>query len=418
MKTRYCAPLMVVLSLWLIAAAACGGGGGRDADVAVALTQTAAALAQVPTATAVPTVAPSPTPVPPSPTPAPPSATPLPPPSPTPAPPTAADRFATAGLTEKEVGDCLQALQAAVAQDNRGQVADLVAFPLDVTLNGAKVTLGSKEQFVADYSQIINPQVKAAILGQTVAGLFVNWQGVMIGDGEVWLGGVGNGPPFQVRVIAINNGAPPPAAGGPAPVRLSFEPGGTSVSVEGKIEAGGVNDYVINAMAGQTMMVSLDSLNRDVFLTIYGVQDGQPLVRSALGQTMWTGTLPGTQDYMVKAVSEGAAATTYWLQVVIPARIKFAPGATSALVQGNVTGGSIVRYLLRAMAGQTMTVTVTSPRQDVLLTIWGLEDGQPLVRSVSGATSWTGVLPATQDYVIDAVSVGDSTTYTVETTVK
>jgi hypothetical protein len=187
--------------------------------------------------------------------------------------------------------------------------------------------------------------------------------------------------------------------------------------VEGSIAAGGIADYVINAMAGQTMMVSLDSPNMNVFLTIYGVEDGRPLVRSMMGQTMWTGTLPGTQDYIIEAVSEGEA-TNYSLQVVIPARIKFAPGATSASVQGRVSGGAIVRYLLRAMAGQTMTVVITSPHQDVLLTIWGLTDGQPLVRSVSGATSWTGVLPATQDYVIDAVSVGGNTTYTLETRVK
>jgi hypothetical protein len=322
-----------------------------------------------------------------------------------------------AGLTEKEASDFLAALQAAVAEENRGQVADLVDFPLDVNTGGARTTVGTKQQFIDSYAQIIDPQVKAAILAQTADGLFANWQGVMIGRGEVWFGGVGSAPPYQVRIIAINNETAPPSAGRTEPVRLRFEPGGTSASVEGSIEAGGINDYVINAMAGQTMMVSLDSPNRDVFLTIYGVQDGQPLVRSAMGQTMWTGTLPGTQDYSIKAVSVGQA-TAYSLQVVIPARIKFAPGATSASVQGTVSGGAIVRYLLRAMAGQTMTVVITSPHQDVLLTIWGLTDGQPLVRSVSGATSWTGVLPATQDYVIDAVSVGGNTTYTVETTVK
>jgi hypothetical protein len=411
MKNRSCATLLVTLSLWLAATVACGVG-NPNATVAVAR--------------------PSPQPSPdigrgsPTPSPQPPLRAALPSPdigrgSPTAAP--AADRFAVAGLTEKEASDFLAALQAAVAQDNRGQVADMVAFPLDVNVSGARVTVPSKQEFIDSYTEIIDPQVKAAILAQTADGLFVNYQGVMIGRGEVWFGAVGSAPSYQVKIIAINNGMLLPPAGEatpaptPTPVRLSFEPGGTSASVEGTIPAGGTIDYVINAMAGQMMMIDIMSPNMDVSLTVYGAQDETTLIHATSGDVNSNVVLPATQDYILEVVSKGQT-TNYSLQVVIPARIKFAPGATSATVQGTISGGAIVRYLLRAMAGQTMTVVITSPHQDVLLTIWGLTDGQPLVRSVSGATSWTGVLPATQDYVIDAVSVGGNTTYTLETTVK
>jgi hypothetical protein len=370
-----------------------------------------------------PTSAPLPTATPVPPSAQPPLGTPTPPlPTPTPVPPRAtpapaADRFAVAGLTEKEASDFLAALQAAVAQENRGQVADLVAFPLAVNGGVAQVTISSKQEFIDSYAQIITPDVKAAILAQTVDGLFVNWQGVMIGSGEVWFGGVGSAPPYQVRIIAVNNEMAPPSAGRPELVRLSFEPGGTSASVEGNIQAGGTIDYVINAMAGQMMMVSIMSPAMDVSLSVYGAQDKKPLIGLTSGDVNSSVILPTTQDYIIEVMSQGQA-SNFSLQVVIPARITFAPGATSATVQGTIVGGAINRYLLRAMAGQTMTVVITSPHQDVLLTMWGLTDGQPLVRSVSGATSWTGVLPATQDYVIDAVSVGGNTTYTLETTVK
>ena len=40
-------------------------------------------------------------------------------------------------------------------------------------------------------------------------------------------------------------------------------------------------------------------------LTIYGIQDGQPLIRSVTGATTFKGTLPGTQDYMIEAVGIG-----------------------------------------------------------------------------------------------------------------
>jgi hypothetical protein len=65
-----------------------------------------------------------------------------------------------------------------------------------------------------------------------------------------------------------------------------------------------------------------------------------------------------------------------------------------------------------------MTATIQSPRNDVLLEINGLEDGQPLVRITLGATTWTGVLPGTQDYSIKAVAVGGPTGYKMDVTVK
>ena len=55
-------------------------------------------------------------------------------------------------------------------------------------------------------------------------------------------------------------------------------------------------------------------------------------------------------------------------------------------------------YILAAQEGQTMTVDNTLPNDNVLLTIVGA-DGIPLTNGLmSGATSWQGQLPDTQDY--------------------
>jgi len=203
----------------------------------------------------------------------------------------------------------------------------------------------------------------------------------------------------------------------PRPTRIQFDPGATSAVVEGEIAAHGVDDYVLHAMAGQRMIVWIMSPNNDVHLTIYGVDDGIPLVRAASDAVSWTGVLPATQDYIIKAVASGES-TPYTLDVIIPVRIEFDPGRTSAVIEGSIQAGHIDEYVLQAMAGQTMTVTITSPNNDVLLEIYGIDDGIPLVRSASDATSWTGELPATQDYDIKAVSVGEDTNYTLEVIVK
>jgi len=123
----------------------------------------------------------------------------------------------------------------------------------------------------------------------------------------------------------------------------------------------------------------------------------------------------------VVQVLAGSAAPTanYSLNVTIPVRISFAPGAISAQVQGTTSQGRIVTYLLKANGGQTMTVNLTAPPNSAGITIYGVDDGQPLIRSQTGATSFSGVLPATQDYVIQVVPFGNSTVnFTLNVTVQ
>ena len=187
--------------------------------------------------------------------------------------------------------------------------------------------------------------------------------------------------------------------------------------VEGRLTAPALDEYVLRASAGQWMMVSIYSPNHDVLLEIYGIDDGQPLVRIASGATSWQGLLPATQDYDIKAVAVGGT-SQYTLQVIIPHRIEFAAGATSATLAGQLAAHETDEYVLRANGGQTMSVTITAPNNDVLLEIYGIQDGQPLVRTVMGLSQWTGVLPATQDYDVKAVSVGGDTSYTLKVTIQ
>jgi len=102
------------------------------------------------------------------------------------------------------------------------------------------------------------------------------------------------------------------------------------------------------------------------------------------------------------------------LQVAEPLRIEFDPGATAATMWGGLAANGIDEYLLYAMEGQTMTVTISSPGDHVNLSIAGLSDGLPLVRAASDARSWTGVLPASQDYSIKAVAAVAVPSYQLE----
>ena len=194
----------------------------------------------------------------------------------------------------------------------------------------------------------------------------------------------------------------------PEPTRIQFKPGATSATVTGHIEPNGIERYVLRASGGQVMEVHITSPNNDVLLDIWGAY-GTVLKRHVDGGAYWADPLPSTQDYFINAVSVGKE-TNYELTVRIsplepePTRIRFEPGATSATVTGSLEQYGSRLYVLRALAGQTMEVVVTSPNSGVGLSIWGA-DGIPLKRYVDERAEWRGALPLTQDYFIQVVSV-------------
>lgn len=197
--------------------------------------------------------------------------------------------------------------------------------------------------------------------------------------------------------------------------RLSFNEGATAALVNTDLKLGESKSYVLTALRGQTLMTRLStSTNATVSiaaadgaaLTVYTTTDGR-------AANAW---LPVTGDYIV-TVKAGGANTGVSLTVTVPARITFASGASSARLDGKISAGLPVTYFLKASKDQTMTVKLTSAGDAARLTIYGLQDGQTLVSANSGATTWTGKLPMTQDYVIVVVPTVETTTFTIEATV-
>ena len=203
----------------------------------------------------------------------------------------------------------------------------------------------------------------------------------------------------------------------PQATSLGMAAGATSVSVDGSLSQNGRKSYRVQAASGQYMMVGLNTASTDMYLEIQE-PDGSLLLPASQKQTSWQGTLPASGSYVLTAISYGAGAT-YNLNLIIPVRVTFKPGAVTASLDGQIGPLDINTYLLRALKGQTMTVTVNSPHNDLYLTIYGLDDGQPYVRSMMHQTSFSFELPSTQDYTIELVSDHATTeNYSLEFTVK
>ncbi|MDI6029391.1 hypothetical protein QBK99_24865 [Corticibacterium sp. UT-5YL-CI-8] len=95
------------------------------------------------------------------------------------------------------------ALKKAVATGDKAAVAAMVDYPFQARIGGKAVKIRDAAHFVADYDKIITTKVKEAVAEQSYPTLFANWQGVMIGDGEVWFSGTGG--PGNVKITAIND---------------------------------------------------------------------------------------------------------------------------------------------------------------------------------------------------------------------
>lgn len=224
--------------------------------------------------------------------------------------------------------------------------------------------------------------------------------------------GSGRSQPLFVRIVV----GPTPTTVPVTTSRIEFASGATQATVDGQVKAGAVRSYILNAAKDQLLMASFASAQTDLRLRIVNARTQVVIlaVDGSSGQVI----LPENGDYLVQILG-GSQDASFTLGVIIPRRISFKAGEDSAALDGRISDHFSVVYLVRAQANQTMKVKVTSGSM-LALTIYGLQDGQPLVRADFGLMEWSGNLNLTQDYVIMVVPgpTVDTATYTIEVTVE
>jgi hypothetical protein len=165
-------------------------------------------------------------------------------------------------------------------------------------------------------------------------------------------------------------------------------------------------------------MASVDAPNHDVTFAIIGLSDGKTYLSASKKESTWQSILLVTQDYLIHLIG-GTSPENFTLNVNTPARIIFDPGAISATRAGSTPGGLDVSYILRANINQKMDLNLQAPPGKAVLAIYGYQDGNPYLRYVVEATTFSMSLPATEDYVIQVVPyAGEVVDYTLDITVK
>lgn len=113
-------------------------------------------------------------------------------------------RYEVAGIDNAAAAENFFAeLRRAVAEDERAKVAAMIAYPIFVSIAGRRIRLRRQADLLRRYNLVFNRRVREALARQQVSELFVNWQGVMIGDGEIWFNQMPNSRDF--KITAVNN---------------------------------------------------------------------------------------------------------------------------------------------------------------------------------------------------------------------
>lgn len=102
----------------------------------------------------------------------------------------------------------IAAIQEALAEHKVDRLAGYIAYGEPFKVNGEDVTIADEQELTAQFDTLFNDKVVSAVTGQGYEQLFVNADGIMFGDGELWITGVCDDDacefPF-VTIIAINN---------------------------------------------------------------------------------------------------------------------------------------------------------------------------------------------------------------------
>ena len=165
-----------------------------------------------------------------------------------------------------------------------------------------------------------------------------------------------------------------------APRVVAFEPGASAIVMSDSVVRGNRHTYTIAAGGGQTMELLITSLEDNA---VYDLID--PAGNVIESEATNTSTVLPTDGVYRVVVGGTRGNASYELTIVIPPgtsdldesaqptdgpeAIRFAAGATSATVSGQIQDTQIKMYTIDVSAGQTMTFSLTSIQNNGALTV-------------------------------------------------
>ena len=198
---------------------------------------------------------------------------------------------------------------------------------------------------------------------------------------------------------------------------LIFEGGSTQAEIFGAVEAFSVTEYLLPAGQFQRIEVSLRSADETLSLSMLS-EDGLLISGDIEEPFFWRGQLPSSTNGVLRVIG-GTERLIFSILAEVPAQIQLAEESKFESLQGQVSPEDRdAEYLLRPLEGETLTLKVNAPNNDVLLSATGVQDGQLYLGIPASLGGYTIDLPDTQDYLIAVLGTGPETQFTLDVSVK
>ncbi|PPK79577.1 hypothetical protein BXY41_10955 [Lacrimispora xylanisolvens] len=111
-------------------------------------------------------------------------------------------RYPLVNADAADVENFARQIKLNIVEDKKHEFADLINYPINVTINNKKISINSSEEFIQHYNDIVTSDFKNKLSDSYTKYLFSNSMGVMLGDGEIWFDKFHD---QGFRIYAINN---------------------------------------------------------------------------------------------------------------------------------------------------------------------------------------------------------------------
>ncbi len=117
---------------------------------------------------------------------------------------TAEKRYSNVKLADEIVENFALQVKAAFLQNKKEWLAQQIIYPLDIRLgNGQTKSLKNANEFISNFAQIAHAGFKKQLSTVGCFNLFHNYQGIMMGNGEIWLDC--DAEQNSMKIVGVNN---------------------------------------------------------------------------------------------------------------------------------------------------------------------------------------------------------------------
>ena len=110
--------------------------------------------------------------------------------------------------TDNDVENFMKRIKTSVFKGDKEWIANHINYPLTTTLNGHKtIKIKNRQQLIDNFDQIFYQAFKDKLRSFCVCNMFHNYQGTMLGNGDIWINDKPNSTDekFDYQITAINN---------------------------------------------------------------------------------------------------------------------------------------------------------------------------------------------------------------------